>query len=87
MANQRQAVIHEVSNKLTRTFKTVVLEDLNVNGMTKNRKLARAVSDAGFGMLRQAIEYKAALRGVQVIIADRWFPSTRICNVCGQLHG
>ena len=86
VANQRQAVIHEVSDKLTRTFKSVVLEDLNVKGMAKNRKLARAVNDAGFGMLRQAIEYKAALRGVQVIVADRWFPSTRTCHACGQLH-
>ena len=63
-----------------------MLEDLNVKGMAKNRKLARAVNDAGFGRLRRAIEYKAALRGVQVIVADRWFPSTRTCNACGQLH-
>lgn len=86
IANQRQAVIHELSDTLTRTFQTVVLEDLNVKGMAKSRTLARAVHDAGFGRLRQAIEYKVALRGVQVIIADRWFPSTRTCHACGQLH-
>ena len=86
VARQRQAVVHELSDKLTREFKTVVIEDLNVRGMVKNRKLARAVSDAGFGMLRQAIEYKAALRGGQVILADRWFPSSKTCSVCGQIH-
>ncbi len=86
VSNQRQAVIHELSDKLTRDFKVVVLEDLHVKGMVKNHSLARAVSDAGFGMLRQAIEYKAQLRGGQVILADRWFPSSKTCSACGQLH-
>jgi putative transposase len=86
VANQRQAVIHELSDKVTREFKTIVVEDLNVKGMVKNRSLARAVSDAGFGMLRSAIEYKAHLRGGQVIVANRWFPSSKTCSVCGQLH-
>ena len=86
VSNQRQAVIHELSDKLTRSFKVVVLEDLHVNGMVKNHKLARAVSDAGMGMLRHAIEYKAQLSGGQVILADRWFPSSKTCSACGQLH-
>lgn len=86
VANQRQSVIHELSDKLTREFKTIVIEDLHVKGMVKNHKLARAVSDAGMGMLRQAIEYKSQLRGVQVILADRWFPSSKTCSACGQLH-
>jgi putative transposase len=86
VANQRRAVIHELSDKVTRTFKTIVVEDLNVKGMVKNRSLARAVSDAGFGMLRAAIEYKAHLRGGHVIVANRWFPSSKTCSVCGQLH-
>ncbi|NVZ11837.1 transposase, partial [Allochromatium humboldtianum] len=47
--NQRQAVLHELSDQLTRTYQVITLEDLNVTGMTKNRRLARAVSDAGFG--------------------------------------
>ena len=86
VTNQRKAVIHELSDKVTREFKTIVIEDLNVKGMVKNRKLSRAVSDAGFGMLRSAIEYKATLRGGQVIVADRWFPSSKTCSACGQLH-
>ena len=78
--NQRLAALHEVSDYLTAHFKVITLEDLNVRGMTKNHKLARAVNDAGFGMLRQFIEYKAGLRDCQVVIADRFFPSSKRCS-------
>ena len=78
--NQRLAALHEVSDYLTAHFKVITLEDLNVRGMTKNHKLARAVNDAGFGMLRQFIEYKAELRDCQVVIADRFFPSSKRCS-------
>lgn len=84
--NQRQAVLHELSDQLTRTYQVITLEDLNVKGMVKNRRLARAVSEAGFGELRRQIEYKAHWRGVTVVIADRWFPSSKTCHACGQLH-
>ena len=81
ISNQRLAVLHEVSNYLTAKFKLITIENLNVKGMIKNHKLARAISDAGFGMLRKFIEYKAYLRGCQVVIADRFFPSSRKCSV------
>lgn len=81
--NQRLAVLHEVSDYLTAHFNVITIEDLNVRGMTKNHKLARAVNDAGFGMLRQLIEYKAELRDCQVVIADRFFPSSKTCSACG----
>lgn len=86
ISNQRQAVLHELSDTLTRTYKVITIEDLNVSGMVKNRRLARAVSDAGFGELRRQIEYKAQWRGVTVVIADRWFPSSKTCHACGQAH-
>lgn len=86
IADQRRAVLHEVSDHLTRNYKVVCIEDLNVRGMVKNHSLARAVSDAGFGTLRQMIEYKAALRGVKVAVIGRFEPSTRMCSKCGQLH-
>jgi putative transposase len=86
IGNQRQATLHELSDKLTREFKVVTIEDLNVSGMVKNHHLARAVSDAGFAELRRQIEYKAELRGVKVIIANRWFPSSKMCHACGQVH-
>ena len=81
ISNQRLTVLHEVSNYLTAKFKLITIENLNVKGMIKNHKLARAISDAGFGMLREFIEYKAYLRGCQVVIADRFFPSSRKCSV------
>ena len=84
VANQRAAMLHELSDKLTREYKVVVIEDLNVRGMVKNRSLARAVSDAGFGMLRQQLEYKAHLRGGHVVVADRFFASTKTCSDCGE---
>jgi putative transposase len=85
IANQRKAVLHEASDLITRKADVVVIEDLNVKGMVKNRSLARAVSDAGFGALRSMIEYKAKLRGVTVVIADRWYPSSKTCSACGCL--
>lgn len=84
VANQRASVLHELSDKLTREFRVIVIEDLNVSGMMKNRSLARSVGDAGFGMLRRQLEYKAALRGGHIIVADRFFASTKICSDCGE---
>lgn len=86
IADQRKAVLHELSDHLTRNYRVVCIENLNVKGMAKNHCIARAVNDAGFGMLRQMIEYKAALRGGTVAVIDRWLPSTRMCSSCGQLH-
>jgi putative transposase len=83
IANQRKAVLHEASDLLTTKAHAIVLEDLNVSGMVKNRRLARAVSDAGLRTLRTMIEYKAALRGVTITIADRFFPSSKTCSECG----
>ncbi|WP_238985468.1 transposase [Nitrosococcus halophilus] len=54
--------------------------------MIRNRKLARSIVDAGFGMLRQFIEYKAYLRGCTVELVDRFFPSSRMCSGCSQIH-
>jgi putative transposase len=62
-----------------------VIEDLNVKGMVKNRKLSRAISDVGFGMLRQFIEYKAKFRNCVVVIANRFFPSSKTCSSCGRV--
>jgi putative transposase len=68
---------------VTKNFDRIVIEDLNVKGMIKNRKLSRAISDVGFGMLRQFIEYKAKLRKCVVVVADRFFPSSKTCSNCG----
>lgn len=83
IANQRKAVLHELTDHLTKTYHTICIEDLNVKGMVKNHCIARAISDAGFGMFRQFLEYKAELRGNIIKIVDRWFPSSKTCSGCG----
>lgn len=83
IANQRKAVLHELTDHLTVTYRTICIEDLNVKGMVKNHSLARAISDAGFGMFRQFLEYKAKLRGNTIKVVDRWFPSSKTCSGCG----
>jgi len=86
IAKQREAVCHELSHYLTANFDRIVLEDLNVKGMVTNHCLARAISDAGFGMLRQMIEYKAKWRNCEVVVANRFFPSSKMCSSCGAIH-
>src|SRR5262249_46765963 len=60
----------------------VVLEDLNVDGMKRNRKLALSIGDVGLGEVRRQMGYKPIWQGETVLLADRWFPSTRMCSRC-----
>jgi putative transposase len=83
VADQRKDGLHKLTTRLASEFGTVVIEDLNVSGMMKNRRLARRVADASFGELRRQLEYKAAWHGGRVIIADRWFASSKTCSGCG----
>ena len=70
---------------LAKTHRRIVIEDLNVRGMASNRSLARSIMDGGFGMFRRQLEYKAALYGSTVVLADRWYPSSRTCSCCGSV--
>ncbi len=79
----RQNSLHQLTTDLTWRFHTIGIEDLNVQGMVKNRHLARAVSDMGFFEFRRQLQYKAAQRGACVVVADRWFPSSKTCSHCG----
>ena len=83
IANIRKDGLHKLTTDLTSRFHTVVIEDLNVSGMLKNRKLARAISDMGFYEFRRQLTYKAAMRGGEVVVADRFFPSSKLCSACG----
>ena len=85
IAAVRTDALHKLTTRLTETYQEIVLEDLHVKGMVQNRKLARAISDMGLGMFRQMLSYKAAVTGTTVIVADRWFPSTRLCR-CGVVN-
>ena len=83
IAHVRSDGLHKLTTSLTRRFHTVALEDLNVRGMVRNRSLARAVSDMGFAELRRQVEYKAAMRGGEIVFADRFYPSSKTCSDCG----
>lgn len=65
--------------------RVIVLEDLHVAGMLKNRRLARAISDVGLGEFRRQITYKTVWNGESLLIADRWYPSSKRCSRCGQV--
>ncbi len=79
---QRLDHIHKITSQITNKFSDVVLEDLNVIGMVKNRKLSKAVSDSSFGEIRRQFDYKAQ----NLHFVDRFFPSTKLCMNCGVLH-
>ena len=68
---------------LAAQYETIVCEDLNVAGLTRNRRLARAISDQGFGAARRMLAYKATWSGGQLILADRFYPSSKTCSACG----
>ncbi|MBQ7262862.1 MAG: transposase [Synergistaceae bacterium] len=83
IANIRLDALHKLTSSLVERFRTVCIEDLNVRGMTRNRHLARAVSDMGFYEFRRQLIYKAALAGGVVVVADRFFASSKLCSSCG----
>jgi len=83
VADQRRDALHKATTNLTGRFGTVVVEDLHVRGMLANRRLARHVADASFAEFRRQVEYKTAWRGGTVIVADRWFASSKTCSGCG----
>jgi putative transposase len=84
--NIRRHFLHQVSNELVKTHDRLVIEDLNVAGMVRNTCLSRAISDAGWSEFARLVRYKQAWRCGTVVIADRWFPSSRRCSQCGLVN-
>ena len=82
VANIRKNVLHQATTTLTKSKSVIVIEDLNVSGMLKNHKLARAIADVGMGEFRRQLEYKAAWHGCQIVLADRFYPSSKKCSRC-----
>jgi putative transposase len=83
VANVRADALHKATTNLAGHYETVVAEDLNVTGMLANRRLARAIGDQGFGQARRMLGYKTAWNGGTLIMADRWYPSSKTCSGCG----
>ncbi|MBB2743200.1 UNVERIFIED_ORG: putative transposase [Microbispora rosea subsp. rosea] len=81
----RADFLHRTSTRLVRDHDLIVIEDLNVKGMVRNRSLARAISDCGWGEFRRQLEYKTAKYGRHLVVIDRWYPSSKTCSACGHL--
>lgn len=86
VANTRRHLVHQASRTLVDRAQVLVIEDLNVAGMVRNRHLARSISDAAMGELSRQLLYKAKWHGVEVRVADQFFPSSKTCSGCGEVR-
>jgi putative transposase len=83
VANVRKDALHKATTAIVRRFSQVAIEDLNVRGMASNHRLARAILDVGLYEFRRQLTYKAQMYGTEVVVAGRWFPSSKLCSACG----
>ena len=83
----RRDFLHRASTRLVRSADMIVIEDLNVAGMVRNRRLARAISDCGWGEFRRQLAYKCERYGRDLVVIDRWYPSSKTCSACGHQLG
>ncbi len=82
-ANQRANTLHQITTHLAKTKRVIVIETLNVAGMLKNHCLAQGIADVGFSEFKRQLLYKAAWYSSRVVMADRWYPSSKMCSGCG----
>ncbi len=85
VANIRKNALHQATSLLTKTKSAIVLENLNVSGMLKNHHLAQAIADVGMYEFRRQMIYKGKWYGCEVLLADRFYPSTKRCSQCGNI--
>jgi len=83
ISNIRQDSMHKLTTCLVTLFHIIGIENLNVSGMMKNRKLARSIADMSFFEFKRQLHYKAAMNGGVVVEVDRWYPSSKTCSDCG----
>lgn len=83
LSNKRKDFIHKVTHKLVMENDIICIEDLNVLGMLKNHRLAGAISDVSFYEIRRQLEYKCKWYGRELVVIDRWSPTSKTCNQCG----
>jgi putative transposase len=79
----RRDFLHRTSTQLARDHDVIVIEDLAVNNMVRNRHLARAIADCGWGEFRRQLGYKCQRYGRELVVIDRWYPSSKTCSACG----
>jgi putative transposase len=84
ISDRRRDFLHKLTTRLVRENQAVVIEDLNVQNMTRNHHLARAISDAAWRQLRAMLEYKCQWYGRDLVVIGRWYPSSKTCSACGR---
>lgn len=82
VANQRKDFLHKLSRQIANTYSAIAIEDLNMRGMAQGLNLAKSTNDNGFGMLKTFLAYKLAEQGKQLIVINKWFPSSKLCRFC-----
>jgi putative transposase len=82
VANQRKDFLHKLSRQIANVYEAVAIEDLNMRGMAQSLNLAKSTNDNGFGMLKTFLAYKLAEQGKQLVVIDKWFPSSKRCRFC-----
>ena len=86
LTNIRKNYLNQtISEIVNRKPRFICIEDLNVSGMMKNRHLSKAVQEQGFFLFRKQLEYKCSDKGIQLIVADRFYPSSKLCSCCGNI--
>jgi putative transposase len=83
IVNRRKDFLHKITTQLVNLYDFIAIEDLNVAGMVKNRRLAKSLSDASFAEFYSMLSYKAEWYGKEVFKNDRWFASSKTCSCCG----
>lgn len=83
IANIRRDAIHKLTAYLVRRFRYIGIEDLSIAGMARNKRLAKSIMDAAMGEIDRQLAYKSVLAGSTIVVADRWFPSSKRCSSCG----
>ncbi|MGK7896706.1 MAG: RNA-guided endonuclease InsQ/TnpB family protein [Xenococcus sp. (in: cyanobacteria)] len=86
LSNSRQDFLHKLSRKIVDENQVVVVENLNIRGMVKNRKLSKAISQSGWGMFLNFLDYKLEQKGGVLVEIDRFFPSSKLCSNCGHKY-
>lgn len=86
IANQRKDALHKATTDAVRDSQAIAVEDLNVKGMAKNHRLAKAVADASMSEMLRQLEYKCAWYGRELVRVGRWYPSSKTCSRCGHVE-
>jgi len=87
IARVRADFTHKLTTDLCRDHRALAIEDLHVKGMLANTRLARSIADVGFYEIRRQLQYKALRYGTVIVLADRWYPSSKLCSACGLRNG